>query len=53
MWENGLIRKIRLISKSKVEGILQPIFHLDINTQIDRKQKNIENLLKKLFFQNF
>ena len=53
MWENGLIRKIRLISKSKVEGTRQPIFHLDINTQIDRKQKNIQNLLKKLFFQNF
>ena len=35
-----------------VKGILRPIFYIDMNTYIDRKLKIMQNLLKKLFFQN-
>ena len=35
-----------------VKGILRPIFQIDKNAHIDRKLKIMQNLLKKLFFQN-
>ena len=35
-----------------IKGILRPIFCIDTNTHIDTKWKVMQNLLKKLFFQN-
>ena len=36
----------------KFKGILRPIFCIDVDTHIDKKWKIVQNLLKKLFFQN-
>ena len=36
----------------KFKGILRPIFCIDVDTYIDKKWKIVQNLLKKLFFQN-
>ena len=43
---------LRLFSQF-IQGILRPIFYIDINTNIDRKWKIMQNLFKKLFFQKF